>query len=421
LTLKEKLRELDRVQPKVTAVQPVTRQASSLDELLGGAEENGCFAVQRRVAIRQVNGFASLNGLHEISATALAIAGQDERLVEFDLARALFLDTETTGLAGGTGTVAFLVGVGRFEGNEFVVRQYFLRQLHEEVAMLKRLQALLGECTGLVTFNGKSFDIPLLRTRTVLHRLGVDFDRMHHFDVLHAARRLWKDQVQSCSLGGLESSILRRRRQQDISGALIPQVYFDFLRYGEASRLPEVLAHNRQDIVSTAALLLRIAQLVQHPLHDKSGAEISPSELRRVAMLYRRLGDFAASARLFEQLLQQPRAVSRLEDYFILGLCYKSQRRYDEAKRLWHETVERLPFHPLPYIELAKHCEHRESAFAKALEWVERALRNLLLSEELGRGNGWLPYKNDLLYRKSRLQHKLAKDVNGNVGPRLAR
>ncbi len=311
MTLKEKLRELDRVQPKITAMRPATRQASTLDDLLGGAEQDGCFLVERRVAISQVHGSASLGSLHEISATALAIAGQDERLSEFDLARALFLDTETTGLAGGTGTLVFLVGVGRFEGEEFVVRQYFLRQPHEEAAMLQQLQALLEECTGLVTFNGKSFDIPLLRTRAVLHRLSVDFERLHHFDVLHAARRLWKDQVDSCSLGGLESSILRQHRQQDIPGALIPQIYFDFLRNGEASRLPEVLAHNRQDIVSTVALLVRIAQLVQNPLQDKRGAPISPSELRRVAMLYRQLGDFDASARLFEQLLQHTRAMVR--------------------------------------------------------------------------------------------------------------
>jgi tetratricopeptide (TPR) repeat protein len=273
--------------------------------------------------------------------------------------------------------------------------------------MLKRLQADVHDSNGLVTFNGKTFDIPLLRTRAVLHRLKVDFERLPHFDVLHAARRLWKDQVESCSLNGLESSILRLRRSQDIPGALIPQIYFDFLRHGEASQLPEVFAHNRQDIVSMAALLVRIAQLVQNPLQTSAGALLSHQELRRVAWLYRQLGDFSASAALFEQLLQQSKAKLQIEDYLALGLCYKSQRRYEEASRIWRETVERLPFHPLPYIELAKHCEHRERALQSALEWVERALQNLQISAELGRGQEVLFYKNDLLHRRDRLRRKL--------------
>ncbi|MGH7600904.1 MAG: ribonuclease H-like domain-containing protein, partial [bacterium] len=291
MTLKEKLRELERVQPKITTPRP-KHKSVTLDGLLDGMEQDGCFVVERRFAVHHAHGNVLLSGMQKISRAALAIAGKDESLAALDLSRALFLDTETTGLAGGTGTVAFLLGIGRFEGEEFVVRQYFLRQPYEEAAMLKRLQTDINDSTGLVTFNGKTFDIPLLRTRAVLHRLNVGFERLPHFDVLHAARRLWKDQINSCSLNGLESSILRLRRSQDIPGALIPQIYFDFLRHGEAAQLPEVFAHNRQDIVSMAALLVRITQLVQHPLQSPNGALISPQELRRVAGLYRQLGDF---------------------------------------------------------------------------------------------------------------------------------
>jgi hypothetical protein len=410
MTLKEKLRELERVQPKITTPKP-ERKTVTLDGLLGGMEQDGCFVVERRFTLQNTHGNVRLSGMQEISPAALAIAGKDESLAKLDLSRALFLDTETTGLAGGTGTVAFLLGIGRFEGEEFVVRQYFLRQPHEEAAMLKRLQTEVHDSNGLVTFNGKTFDIPLLRTRAVLHRLKVDFERLPHFDVLHAARRLWKDQIASCSLNGLESSILRLRRSQDIPGALIPQIYFDFLRHGEAAQLPEVFAHNRQDIVSMAALLVRIAQLVQHPLQSPNDALISQQELRRVAWLYRQLGDFSASAALFEQLLQQSKATPRLEDHLALGLCYKRQRRYEEASRIWRETVEHLPFHPLPYIELAKHCEHRKGALPAALDWVERALRNLQISAELGRGQDALPYKNELLHRQDRLRRKLKRAI----------
>jgi hypothetical protein len=250
----------------------------------------------------------------------------------------------------------------------------------------------------------------------VLNRLPVDFERLLHFDVLHAARRLWKDQNESCALGGLEERILQLRRNQDVPGYLIPQIYFDFLRSGETSQLPEVFAHNRQDIVSMAALLVRIARVVQHPLRrgnrtpdveSNDGAPISPNELRRVAILYRQLGDFEAGAGLFELLLSQSNDSPRLDDHLALALCYKSQRRYAEANRIWRDIIARLPFHPLPYIELAKHFEHREAAPEQALQWVERALRNLLLREELGRSDGWLPYKEDLLHREIRLRRKL--------------
>jgi len=406
MTLKEKLRELERVQPKVAMPEP-KRQSAALDDLLGGVEQNGCFVVERRFPLHNSHGNVRLKNIKEIAATALAIAGKDATLTKLDLSRTLFLDTETTGLAGGTGTTAFLVGVGQFADEAFVVRQYFLRGPHEEAAMLKQLQILVGQSHGLVTFNGKSFDIPLLRTRAVLNRLPVDFARLLHLDVLHAARRLWKEQFGDCSLGGLESRVLQLRRSHDIPGALIPQIYFDFLRDGETAQLPEVFSHNRQDIVSMAALLVRIAQLVQHPLRRDNDAPITAHELRRVALLYRQLGDFAASATLFEQLLNEAHAPSGLENHLALGLCYKSQRRYDEANRVWQKMIAQISFHPVPYIELAKHHEHREGAMAAALEWVERALRNLQLQEELGRKSDWAAYKNDLLRRQVRLRRKL--------------
>jgi len=406
MTLKEKLRELQRIQPKATTLEP-KRQNPALEDLLGGTEQNGCFVVERRFPLHNAHGNVRLKHIQEVAAPALAIAGKEASLSKLDLSRTLFLDTETTGLAGGTGTTAFLVGVGQFDDEAFAVRQYFLRGPHEEAAMLMQLQTLVEQSHGLVTFNGKSFDIPLLRTRAVLNRLPVDFERLLHLDVLHAARRLWKEQYGDCSLGGLESRVLQLQRSHDIPGALIPQIYFDFLRHGETAQLPEVFSHNRQDIVSMAALLVRMAQLVQHPLRRDHGVPITPHELRRVALLYRQLGDFAASTTLFEQLLNENKSPAGLEDHLALGLCYKSQRRHDEANRLWQKIIAQMAFHPVPYIELAKHHEHRERAAAAALEWVERALRHLQLQEELGRKNDWAVYKKDLLHRRKRLQRKL--------------
>ena len=169
MTIKEKLRELERVQPK-TVTPELKRPSVGLENLLGGAEQNGCFVVEQHFPLHNSHGNVQLQQIKEVAATALAIAGKDASLTKLDLSRALFLDTETTGLAGGTGTTAFLVGVGQFTDTAFVVRQYFLRGPHEEAAMLKQLQSLVEHSHGLITFNGKSFDIPLLRTRAVLNR-----------------------------------------------------------------------------------------------------------------------------------------------------------------------------------------------------------------------------------------------------------
>jgi len=401
ISIKDKLRELDRLTAGTAAV-PRPVRAVDLESLLGGSEENGCFVVERRYALDQLHGSIRLASLRELSRAALVIAGKDERLRELDLQRALFVDTETTGLAGGTGTLAFLVGTGYFEENEFVVRQYFLRQPHEEPAMISALQTHAALCQGLVTFNGKSFDIPLLLARTVLNRAPIAFDRLPHFDVLHAARRIWKDHLGDCSLLNLESQILGIRRTGDVPSSLIPQIYFDFVRTGEADHLPEIFAHNRQDIVTTAALLSCIGWLVQSPYKYNA----SRYELRKVGKLYRDAGLLEDSARLFEELVSQSDGQRQLEDHLALGFCYKSQSRYDEACRIWQTVIEEFPFHPVPFIEYAKHLEHRQRDFQRAHDIVLRALRSVTTMAELDNNGSVEFYRNDLRRRELRLRWK---------------
>ncbi|MDZ7267232.1 MAG: ribonuclease H-like domain-containing protein [candidate division KSB1 bacterium] len=398
MSLKDKLRELERV-PRPDKTPPAP-PAPPLEQLLGGSEQEGCFVVERRYPLHQPHGVITLARLRELPGAVLGIAAKDDSVMHLTPDRALFLDTETTGLAGGSGTLAFLVGVGYFEQEDFVVRQYFLRQPHEERAMLAALQRHLAERHGLVTFNGKSFDIPLLLTRTVLHRLPIDLDGQPHFDVLHAARRLWKARLQDCSLGNLETQILGAPRRADVPGALIPQIYFDFVRTGRAGQLPEVLAHNRRDLLTTAALVGCIGRLVQSPFQFAA----SRQELQQVGRLYREAGELETSIKLFEELIQQQ--PHRLEDHLALGLCYKSQRRYDDANRVWQRLIEDFPFHPLPFIEFAKHLEHRRRDYRSAHAVVQRALRALAQIEELHRQHHLLAYKADLARREARLRRK---------------
>lgn len=174
-----------------------------------------------------------------------------------------FLDLETTGLAGGTGTLAFLLGIAVIRDGTLETRQYFLRSPASEPAALDHVDRDLRSCTHVVTFNGKSFDIPLLETRFVLNRRP--FAPLPHLDLLHPARRVWKRRLESCTLGRLESEVLGRGRTGDIDGAEIPQRYFDWLALGDARPLAPVLEHNRLDLVALAALAGRLARLIVRP------------------------------------------------------------------------------------------------------------------------------------------------------------
>ncbi len=403
LSLKEKLRELERVQNRAPSARPAKPQQNNLAELLGGEERDGCLTVERRYALHEAHGQVRLADLLEISGAAFGIAAKDGQLAAFDPRRAVFLDTETTGLAGGTGTLAFLVGLGYFENGDFVVRQYFLRGPQEESAMLAAVQQRMQQCSGLVTFNGKSFDVPLLLTRSVLNRLRPAFEALPHIDVLHAARRLWKPSLQDCSLGNLEYRILGKTRSVDVPGAFIPALYFDFLRTGNTRSLPDIFAHNRQDLVATAALLAHLGSLVQSPFKLRATAH----ELRQIGKLYREAGEWETSGRLLQLLIENHAHERQAEDYLALGFCYKVQRRDEEARQIWQHMIDHLSFHPLPFIELAKHLEHRAGDHQRAHDLVQRALRAMALVEELQPAHRSLFYRQDLLRRSARLQGKL--------------
>src|ERR1039458_8730081 len=165
-----------------------------------------------------------------------------------------FLDTETTGLAGGTGTYAFLIGVGSIEPAGFRLRQFFMRDYGEEASQLHRLAEYLAQFDVLVTYNGKAFDQPLLETRFRMARARHPFDRMEHLDLLFGARRLWKLRLESCRLVDLENRILGVERQGDLPGEMIPYVYFDFLRSQKAFQVVPIFHHNAIDILSLACL-----------------------------------------------------------------------------------------------------------------------------------------------------------------------
>ncbi len=186
----------------------------------------------------------------------LAEWAREPRLAELAPADFAFLDTETTGLSGGTGTYAFLVGVARFEDEGLHLAQFFMRDPSEEPGLLAALEEFLAPCQALVTFNGKAFDAPLLLTRYLCHGWQPPFQGLAHVDLLHLARRLWRDRLPSRTLTMLEAHILGAgRSEEDIPGWLIPEMYFTYLQTGDPTPLKSVFYHNAMDVISLVALM----------------------------------------------------------------------------------------------------------------------------------------------------------------------
>jgi uncharacterized protein YprB with RNaseH-like and TPR domain len=351
--------------------------------------------VRREYPLEHRHGRVGLDGVRRAPLDALARVAR----VEADTLAAdglLFLDTETTGLAGGTGTYAFLVGAGWLEGDVFVVVQHFMRDLDEEPALLAALAPLLERAAGLVTFNGGGFDLPLLETRFVLARRRWP-GALPHLDLLRPSRRVWTGCLEDCRLGTLERDVLGLAREEDVPGALIPSLYFDWLRRRRARPLARVFAHNRDDVLSLAALVgwfgaaLGDAPALRAPEWAGLGRLWEPVDLERALGCYRVAletglpGDAAQWVRLR------------------LAWWEKRAARWETACSLWESAREHDIFDPRPWEELAKFHEHRARDFAAARAVVTDAL-------DLARAAGAAERVLDgLAYRLSRLERRLAR------------
>jgi uncharacterized protein YprB with RNaseH-like and TPR domain len=283
-----------------------------------------------------------------------------------------FLDTETTGLAGGTGTYAFLIGVGSIEPAGFRLRQFFMRDYGEEASLLCALAQYLARFDVLITYNGKTYDQPLLETRFRMVRSRHPFDRMEHLDLLFGARRLWKLRLDTCRLVELENQILGVERQGDLPGEMIPYYYFEYVRTQQAFRLVPIFHHNAIDIVSLACLTAIVPQAFRAP-------EQAP--LRHGA-------DLVGLARWMLRADRHDEGLRLLRRAVDMGLPDELLFRtlWDVAvaeKRLGREaaalaaftdlTLSRNPFRGRAFEELAKHYEHEERNYAMALEMARCA------------------------------------------------
>jgi uncharacterized protein YprB with RNaseH-like and TPR domain len=383
-----------------------SRQRKAIEELLPGEEvytDRGPFFLLREpYALDYRHGSHTLSELLACAPEGPAKLARDGRLGRVDYSSMAFVDTETTGLAGGTGTYAFLVGVGVFEQEKFVIHQFFMRDFGEEPAQLLALGELLDDREAVVSFNGKSFDMPLLETRFIMTHQSPRMMDAPHLDLLPASRRFWKYRLSSCSLSTLEDEILGvERTHEDVPGWLIPSLYVDYARTGDAREMPRIFYHNAQDILSLVTLTAQQCRLLdtRFPLE----AQLPGEDLYGVGRLLHDLEEWDRAEAAFVEAAQTCRRPP-VRELAARDLAYllKRQERRDEALPWWRKLVE-TDGAVYACEELAKHYEWHDRDLAQATAWTRRAIA-LVESWSYGaRRHGSLL---DLHHRLERLERK---------------
>lgn len=354
------------------------------------------FVVDQRFPIGHMHGARALNFPKSIDR--LAIWARDFSLGDRDPGSFLFLDTETTGLSGASGTFAFLIGVGRFHEGEFWQRQFFLRDPIEEAAMLAALEIFAAPSDALVTFNGKSFDLPLVNTRYLSNAAPSPFTEMAHIDLLHLARRLWRDVLPNRSLGDLESAFLGiQRTSEDIPGWMIPEIYIDYLRSGDARPLGGVFYHNALDILSMVTLLDMLAGKLEQPF-DK---QAPPAELFAIARLFADLGLPEDAISLYEKILDL-KLSKDLRQALIENLAwlYRRKEDFESATDLWELAAKDDEIYA--HVEMAKFHEHKNTDFKRARSYTEKAIKIMESSKTA---------RYDRLHWRPLLEHRLERII----------
>lgn len=347
---RQRVQHLQRIRGRGGTPPGAERTATALADQVGGESvSEGVVQVEHRLPLPH-------SGLAEWRQAVQALPeGSRQMASEW-----VFIDTETTGLAGGTGTVAFMLGMAKLSGNELCVRQYLLSSFAGEKAMLESTAQWLDGNAGLVSYNGKSFDLPLIKTRARLARLRSEVWDRPHLDLLHSVRRCFEGQWVDCRLATAEQQLLGIRRQGDLPGSEAPAAWLAWLRHGETRRLRGVLDHNRQDLVSLAGLLPVLAEV--------QGRETArPCNPGRIARAWLRHGNIERARSLLEG--HYPRLGT--EERLLLARLQQRQGDRDSARVLLEELAAAGSAKAIE--QLAKYHEHisrdlsRAAAYARTL------------------------------------------------------
>lgn len=302
----------------------------------------------------------------------------------------LFYDTETTGLSGGAGSIAFLVGIGRPLGDEFHITQFFLRDYPGEPAMLNLLDEEFRKSSLFISYNGKSFDKPLLETRFLMNRFHCQMG--DQLDLLYPVRSLFKNRMPNCRLGTVEEELLDIHRTDDIPGAEIPDIWFSFLKDGDHPDMNRVMEHNDMDILSLAVLLKELEDFLLNP--DSLSFRDSCA-----------LGRFLLDRNDMRGVGYLEEAVRRSDPAgeVFLSLHLKRRGEWEKASELWESILKRR-LSPFAAVEMAKYLEHRKKDLQGALTLIDTLLRELPSQN---------PQQHDaLLHRRKRLLKKIERGID---------
>ena len=384
----------------------------TIEKVVPGREEetpNGLtYVVDRYHPVSQPHGAASL--LPALGWRTLARWAGNAELADLPNESLAFLDTETSGLAGGVGTYTFMVGISRFENDQLHLAQFFLRTPEEEPAMLLAIERFLAPCKALVTFNGKSFDAPLLNTRYTLQGWTSPLRDLAHVDLLHLARRLYRDSLASRTLGTLEANLLNVQRSEDeVPGWMIPQMYFDYLRSGDARPMYNVFYHNAVDVISMPALMSVMADTLEDPLQNN--LNVSYLDHAALGRLFEDLGEPDMATRLYRSGLEGGLPDSLFWDTLErLSMLHKRRGEYEEAVFLWKKATQNNQYYA--HEELAKLYEHTQIDLSEALKWTEDALQRMTAPATPPYVRAaWLPA---FEHRKARLLRKIETSDGGD-------
>ena len=358
------------------------QHAAPIEEVIPGAViENAhgqYFCFEARYPLTGKHGHQPLSNLLEVSMSTVAAITADEAWHTLSWGDVLFIDLETTGLEIAAGTVAFLIGMGYLDGDDFVVRQVFMRDFNEEVALLSDLDNFCRRFRAVASFNGRTFDLPVLDNRFVMARLNLELLDAPHLDLLHPSRKLWRRRLENCRLATIEAEVLGiRRSMADVPGYFIPSLYRKYLVDHDARAMAGIFYHNEVDIVSMAslaALLARHFNLLDAP---DPAAAFDPVDMFSVGLWQQQLGNTAAAEAVLNQALQEAlpdelQAQAKTELAYLL----KRQDRREEAEPLWQDLV----LGPAPLLaleELAKFYEWHRKDFDSALTCITYALQVL--------------------------------------------
>jgi hypothetical protein len=340
----------------------------------------------------------------QIPAEIIGFLSRDAAFEGLDLSSALFLDLETTGLAGGTGTVPFLVGLAYYRDERFKVTQFFLNEMAEEGRLVRELDQFVRDMgfKSLVTYNGKAYDLPLVETRFTLHRTPCPLRGLPHLDFLFSARSLWQHKYDSCRLFHLAQQIVQAERSEDIPSAEVPLRYFQYIRNGDFSLIDPILYHNQEDLLSLLGLVVAGAVLVERNREAAARGDGDPMDLYGVARLFERAGDAATSAALLEKALAGGRGLTAEVSQVArkkLSHHFKKNKDWDKALPFWQEMAagEEVDC----FRELSMYFEHHAKDYGQAIQ---------IATEGLALSKGKSPAaEKDFEKRIARLMGKAAK------------